>query len=386
MPGVKASPQIFFTMNPTTEPTTTTHQRIFKLAPAEDERTRTILATREQALTDPNLDDGAARMFCLIMDLSLDPSRNSGSGIVAISQTKLAEKLNCARRTIYERARQLIQARYVWISQIFLPNMKPMNVYHVSALHSPTEREYKTTPEGLWGNGSRQSPFDLKKGVQGALRQNSAPDEGAVPSGQKSQVLDIAAASGNQLPLSTAESCPGHEQNSAVARGRKLPLAGAESCPGHGQNSAVGYGRKLPRAAAESCQHKETQIGDKDTLRGGEALPPHEKAFQDWLRSLDGQYPSHLRALERKIKGRLESVRSESARAGLKRQLKAVQDRLLPPVPDEPSKIVKETSAVPPKRPPVPLAELKKKWLEAKAQYFPSGPETSKSVTPNAES
>jgi hypothetical protein len=267
--------------------------KIFNLTPAVDERTRTILATREQALTDGHLDDGAARMFALLLDLALDPSRNSGSGIVAISQTKLGEKLKCSVRTIYDRTRQLTRARYVWVSQIFLPNMKPMNVYHISALHSPTEREYKTTAEGLWGNGSRQSPWDHSKGVQGGLRQNSAVEGAAGPGGEKSQVLDIAAPSGEQLPLSTAEICRRPRQKSAVAHGENLPVATAEICRWPRQKSAGGHGENLPVATAAACRHKETPDGEKDPKGVSLSLPASlessadfKSQWQEWLEEL----------------------------------------------------------------------------------------------------
>ena len=312
------------------------HRKIFDLVPAQDPMTSAILQARRSCVTDPDLSDGAKLLFVLLLDWSLWPGKNKGPGVITISTTKLTELLCRSARAVWGWKKELLEKRFVWITDHFVPNFWPIHTYHITALCPPEEGGDPVTTDGLWGNHVRRS--QANRGVGARVQKGASVADSAVEKKRDSRFCS-GNATGNSKKgnLSTAESAVGNRRTCGGAP-QNLRWSTAESavenrrtCGGAPQQTTPGNRKK---------QHslRETLGRDLSVSEVGGSPPPQEKAFQSWVKSLDGQFPSHLRALEKKIRSRLENTKSDAARAGLRRQLKAVQDRLLPPVPDEPKK------------------------------------------------
>jgi len=308
------------------------HQKAFRIAPIERDLTSLILDARDEVVEDNELSHGARLMFVRLLDLSVRQASNVRPGVVTISQMKLAEKLGVSLRTIFNWKRELVTRGSIWMTSQPMPNAWPIDTYHITAVHPRQNTGDKTTVEGLWGNGERQRrPEQNGPG----FRSKRLPVENSFQLSEKSSNFPInAAPRRNRLPLSVATSCEPPPKQVASHRRNRL------------------------RATAETdCEHKKAQNTGSSVFEGGTPPPAKgDQAFREWEKQvLTGMFPSGLRDLEKKIRARLQVARSESARLGIKRQLKAVQDRLLPPVPDEPEKT------------PVKVAKVKPAPLPAEA-------------------
>lgn len=99
----------------------------------------------------------------------------------------------------------------------------------------------------------------------------------------------------------------------------------------------------------------------KDTdIRNGEkaATPPPDKEFQQFLKSLEGLYPSRLHKLEKDLTLKFRAARSPEAKAEWKRRLEGVQNKLLGGPVDDKAVDPKPTIQVKPKMSPEEQSRL----------------------------
>jgi hypothetical protein len=151
----------------------TEQQKKFRIEKAQDKDTQTILRARQQALEDPELTNGASKLFAYLLDLSLNPNVNIGRrGQIGISTQQLSQRLHASRRAVYGWVRQLIAQRYVWLSKLARPNTNALNVYHIAALQPLRELRLELGGEPLWGNGHRRPVQAMPKGARGGLGKN----------------------------------------------------------------------------------------------------------------------------------------------------------------------------------------------------------------------
>ncbi len=252
------------------------HKKSFSLAPPPEDLTAAILAVRLAALTDPELSDGAARLFVHLLDLSLQRSASNWRGQVTISQSKLSEHLHRSRRVIWDRVQELIGRRYVWITKQRVPNFWDLNVYHVTALDSPNHPEQNPTRDGLWGNGARRGPppgtgMGARTPPGGTARDIPARE---TPSAEEQKREN--APESRYLPRPSAAKSRGSPPRKVAAGSRENLLRGAaKSRGGEPREVAAGSREKSRRAADESCELREHSASSKEHFksRGGGPRP-----------------------------------------------------------------------------------------------------------------
>jgi hypothetical protein len=232
------------------------HNKVFKLAPVEDVRTKIILEARRQALRDGDLDFGARCLFTLLLDLSLSWWTQRADGVVCVSVTKLSEELKCSPRTIYDWKRQLEERRYVWVTEQRMPNMWPVNTYHLSALDSPDEPRQLPTRDGLWGNGARRDRPLPGEGARGTPL-HSLHARKAAASLESSNLGLNSGATGSAPQVSAAKFAAG---SGKVCTGepQSLRRGAAEFAPGSGKKGRVAAAKKDMRQPQNPSDNKES--------------------------------------------------------------------------------------------------------------------------------
>lgn len=140
----------------------------FSVERAADPDIQKILGARMDVITDPQLSDGARNLFTLLLDLCLDPQLNNRKrGEICISNTQLRERLSRSARAIYGWTQELCLQRHIWVSKKRRPNMKPMNVFHITKLQPVRQMEVEVAGDGLWGNGYRRPDAPMPLGARG---------------------------------------------------------------------------------------------------------------------------------------------------------------------------------------------------------------------------
>ena len=314
------------------------HRKIFSLSPAEPDLGSLILQARDEVVEDNELSHGARLMFVRILDLSVRQASNVRPGVVTISQMKLGEKLGVSIRTIFNWKLELVRRRVVWMTCQPIPNAWPIDTYHVSAIHPPSNTGDKTSVEGLWGNGSRRTrPENLGGGARGSLLPVEAGCEGQVFAGEEPLILSqIASGRRNPLPASPAGFC-GSQPQPASGGSRKILRAGAaKDCHGEPQDFAGGS-RKILRAGAEAdCRHKKAKVGGSSHPEGGtpprsatgKAIRSEPDGFERWKAGLGKLYPRELEKLSADLHKKRRLATTDDAKAEIAKRLAAIDEAL----------------------------------------------------------
>ena len=302
------------------------HNKIFKLAPVEDSRTKVIIETRQGVLHDGDLDFGARCLFVDLLDLALNWYTHRADGVVVISITKLAERLKCSPRTIYDWNKQLVAARYIWMSYQKMPNMWPLNTYHITALDPPGEARQMPTKDGVWGNGARREKCLPGLGVRGtplhSLQgfQNSNSDISQENAGESGTIVHVSAAN-SAAP--SGRVCTGEPQS--------LHRGAAKLAAGSGKKQHVGAAENCMGPPQQSAHNKESQDRRIERDLGGEGSPApklqgkatRKDAWEIWRDTVADKYPSKREKLRDELLGKLKSAKSSAASFDLaKSQLK----------------------------------------------------------------
>jgi hypothetical protein len=293
-------------------------QKAFQIVPSEDSRTKVILEARRQVLEDPALDFGARVLYARLLDLSLNWYTHRADGVVCISVTKLCEMLKCAPRTIHRWNSQLVARRHVWISEQKMPNMWPVNTYHISALDSEQEPRQMPTKDGLWGNGERRHKFspEIAPPVTPLPESHAANFAGLAQNPQKSP--EKAPATGHGRPVSHAKKSPGrghrwHRGEATGGTGERPPVAPGRGHGRHRGEATGGTGHRPPVA-----HNKESREARSEGLLGGGTPPP---CSNGWKRKLKKLYPRELEALKAEL--RKQQTQADPADKGLAADLAA---------------------------------------------------------------
>ena len=319
------------------------HQKIFDLVRTTDPDTIAVLQARRDCRSDDRLTRSMKACFDEVADRALNPSFFDVKGIVTISDSVLAETFGVTNRTVYTWKRRIEECGYVSLAQKFKSNMWPLTTYRLTCLHK-APRQVKTDADGTFGGRKfRSAPAN--------------PGLGARHPGQTHLPL---AGSRPEAPDAKSEKTP-----AISGLSRKTLRVSPEANFGSEPKPISGESRNPLRARAEvDFRHKKAEVLGSGIYLGGEAAPaPPDRSFEEWKRRhVTGAFASRLERMEQTLKLKLASARSDAAKAGLRRQLQAVRDELLPPVADEP-KPVKATKPATAK--PVPMSEDKIKALWA---------------------
>jgi len=304
-------------------------EKKFDIVKAKDPDLETILGARMDVLTDPELTDGARSLFCLLLDMSLDPAMNLWRrGEIAISNTQLRERLWRSSRAIYGWTKELESQRHIWVSKKRRPNTQPMNVFHITAMQPKKQQGPELPNDGCWGNGYRRPEMAMPKGARGH------------PCTKRHYLVD---ALGNPLfvhpvqnePLSRTDyTC--HPQvmretpaqndtcHPQVMRETPAELAGATRTKRH-----------LPPAQNDTTPQQETAVSietEIETERAskeiGEAFPP--PGFKSWEEKLKKLYPRELEKLKSDLVKQRQAADPED-KAGLEdvvRRIQAIDEQL----------------------------------------------------------
>src|ERR1043166_5688266 len=358
-------------------------QRIFTLAPAQDQLTFVILETRRQAFEDPRLTLSEKTFFAHLLDLSLNRTINDRPGVITISQPRLGRTLGVSKRTIYTWKKNLCAAGYLWTSKKFVPNMWPLDVYHIAAIDE-AKRDQKPTREGMWGNGdTRQAPEEPGLGA----RKPGQP--GLPPAGNKSvrkpeqakseKMPAISTASGKSLRLPVEPNCDSQSKSTSTASRNSFRLPVEASFDSQSKQTSTDSRSKLPLGVEADVPLKRGSGKriESSEGRGKGIAPPSEaskeeikaedQALADWRQSLNGRFPSALEKLRTKLTGQREQAASVEIRRFISRKIKMLDELLDGPMPADgthPEKPAAKASPEP--QPPTP------EEMVAGAQYLVS--------------
>lgn len=368
------------------------HEKAFRIEKAADPKTLTAIRIREQACDDANLDHGAARLFCRLLDLALNPMLHQGKpGQVIIGQTKLGCLLNCDRRTIRRWITQLEALNYVWISDVPMPNMKPTHCYHICAFQAPKQVKEVIPGGGLIGNGKRRFDAGFTRVGNAAAGRGSGhqrPMGGGLldPFGRPVSSILLAKSSGNgqESPLSADKYDRWEGTPVSSGSGHGCPLTEDTDVLSQRSRMSAGSGQICPLTPDEDVRHKESQKeperGFKSRRGEGAELPPPPQAArggkitrQELLESArkDGwgadleefearardMFNSDRRDLEKELRGRLESAQGQPRKDAIKARLAILRKIRLGDLPED------EAPAPPPTAKPRAKVEISEAQL-----------------------
>jgi len=360
------------------------HRKAFALVPAPEDDTKRILEARWRVCTHADVQDGAARMFVLLQDGSLNPQLNfNRRGVLSVSQPVLAEWLHCGERSIRNYMRQLVAIGEVWTRYKALPHGARIIEYFLTCVRPQDEFEFarKLNDQQLWGRSAGKSAF--QNDARGPKGQFVSPNPDVAPptrpvlpvapkAEESTETPNFAASGGKKLPSLPATDFPGRRQ--AVA------ADGGKICRQPGKAVAADGGKKRPSTAAKFCRESrqnrpaliESQNGDRDHLeKGGEPTPPADQALEDWKKSIAGPpgHPTHRSKLEKEL-GRIK-VKLMNA-TGAERDFWQVRADFLRELLDggKPPKVAAKSPAPPakPKPAPMPFGKRKALWEKTKAE------------------
>lgn len=248
--------------------------RKFNIVRAEDDGTRIILGARWDVVTDPELSRGAKLLFVFLLDLALNPAVNKGlRGVITITTTRLCEYLTASARAIYRWKRELVEKRYIWITDHYVPNAWPFHTFHVTALDHPEQPLHMPANDSLWGNGARRQkvePGPGARGLSGKKGHLGKPSKNAKLPGKS-------AGSGKNEHRPAAKIAAG-SGNDDDGEPQSMPLGAAEVAAGSSKIEQRGAAKKDTGQPSEPSVLREGETGLEGELRhkgeGGKAPPP----------------------------------------------------------------------------------------------------------------
>lgn len=337
------------------------HQtKIFDLAPKQDQVLAKIVPEARRRVCLNNLLSAAARMFfCFLTDTSLLFGINIRKGVVKFSDADLANRFRVNARTIRAWKRELESTGEIWMTERYLKNSFPVTVYNITCVPEvgprPEARSSESDDGSLvedFGSNRRRRPSGrdplsgkfARRGTPG----DTPPSPGLnLPERPKTEEKAVESTPNAFFsPSTTEKNSRPPRLKTAVLYGEKQPTPSAENSRLGRRKTAVADGEKQPQATAENSRsgrlktadNRETAVGVM-SLKGdkGGGFPPPGKQFEDWIKTLDGMFPSKLLLLEKTLTKKIELAQSPEARMEWRKRLKIVQERLLGgPVEDKP--------------------------------------------------
>ena len=198
------------------------HTKAFSIKPATDPDTLAILDTRRRALADKRLNSSMQKLFCEVLDRSLNPTCRGFicKGVVAASDGTLSLHFGVSRRSIYTWKKGVEAVGYFWLSQKLMTNMEPITVYNITALRPQNERPV-TDDDGVSQFGALRRGWQKK--ALGARKpgQPGLPLPGSRQAPPGAEIIDLQGISGEtrrELPVSPEANCH-HKRDSEGVRG-----------------------------------------------------------------------------------------------------------------------------------------------------------------------
>jgi hypothetical protein len=336
----------------------------FEKSEKQKEETRKILQARHDCHHHRDLTKGARLFFDFLLDYALNPEFNFGRrGQIAMGQIKISEKLSCCTRSITTWKHELISACFVWVTKWPMPNVEPLDCYHITALQ-PKKDDSPVTTDGIWGNGYRRNG-QMSAGKGGRGHRKNLPvivDRFGKPisSSDFSQVIERKSIFGKnfssqpkEMPL-PAEKSSAENGNDCSSEPQKVRQGTA--------NNAVGsrnVSRSEPKeTAADNGKNQslsiESEVRDSGVLSIGGAPPQSAEASKTeeykaeevpalvthedlvWKERLGNKWDKELRRLQGELKEQLRRSKTEGQKALLLWRIQQVEIALFgAPHPDE---------------------------------------------------
>ena len=326
----------------------------------DDPNTLKAIRLREIVCDDPELSDGAVRLFVRLLDLALNPwNNNNRKGSIIISQMKLGCTIHCDERSIRRRTDELIRANHVWTSLVARQNTKPILCYHITDFDPKRQVEQMMPGEGLWGNGKRRYDHGFTRtGKDAAGHQRRMPSVLFDRFGKQLSFncLENEPARGRESPATPDKNDRSDRTLASSGNGQNCPVTEDASVLSQRSKLSAASGQNCPLTKDASVRHKESPVGERaNTGVKGEPLTPSQVAF---LASIKGEYRSRLEKLKRDLEGSFRRANTPKAKADWRWRIEAVDIEMLGgPVADEPHK------SRPVRKAPEPVAELTQEQL-----------------------
>jgi hypothetical protein len=282
-------------------------QKTFTLSPAADPISGIVIGTREKACQDPNLSDGAVRLFVFLLDLAMSPFCNVTRGVVVVSVTQICERIHCARRSVFSWMHMLEMGNYVWVDKQYMPNFWALNRYHIAALDPRDQPSQLPTRDGMWGNGVRRPAAPSGTGARGggAKFATENPPEFSDLAQNAPEAGKIVHAPGATVATERRKICDGPSQK-RIPGSRKKGHAGVaknatgsgNGCTGPSQKSApfkildsgLGSGKHPQSLKAQQLKAPKGVVSpeEKDFLSrvGGLVGPKNLANYGGWYRNV----------------------------------------------------------------------------------------------------
>jgi len=219
------------------------HTKAFSIKPATDPDTLAILDTRRRALADKRLNSSMQKLFCEVLDRSLNPTCRGFicKGVVAASDGTLSLHFGVSRRSIYTWKKGVEAVGYFWLSQKLMTNMEPITVYNITALRPQNERPVTdddgVSQFGVLRRGWQNRPLGARKPGQPGL---PLPGSRQAPPG--AEIIDLQGISGEtrrELPVSPEENFGSDPKKTSDETRRKLRVRPEENFRSHPKQTAT---------------------------------------------------------------------------------------------------------------------------------------------------
>ena len=326
------------------------NEKVFTFTPTSDPNRLIAIDARWDVLTSRDIPEtGAKALYCLLLDLSLNPEHNSGvRGRVMCSITWLSQTIGKSRKAVCNWLQQLVSSGRIWIKPIPRPTTRPMNCYFISAFHPRREANHMPN-DGLWAGKKKQPEWkskilNHKRGRHERPLCSESPtlDIENVPRGTKSNGASpsqVADTDNSMVTRSARSSEPGvHGQVNQGSTVSALPVHRASELGEHGQVNQGSTARALPVhlhgelgahcTCSPSSHNTESPVGDGGSKEGGKGPTPPNGGMEKFRASLAGMFPSRLLDLERRLVGRMQRAENDLARAEFRARLKIVREQI----------------------------------------------------------
>jgi len=210
-----------------------------------------VVKSRRQVLTDRRLKANAKLLFVFLLDFSYLRIYGGGEpGVITISIAQISQLLKLRPRAIIKAKKELNARHYIWWKNKFLPNAKPMHVYHITALKPEPADWIQTMLDGRWGT----SDASVVQNGNGNFSAQNGEGNSQVPhlhtgNGQNGQLAMVEKDNGPLSKTSTASTQKGQlpvvekdnwqYSKTSTANGRKGQLAVAQNGNGHVPKTAL---------------------------------------------------------------------------------------------------------------------------------------------------
>jgi len=384
------------------------NQSPFGLVAKEDPDRLKAIRLREEVCDDPDLSDGAVRLFVRLLDLSLNKELYHGhKGQVIASQLALASFIKCTERSIRRRVAQLVQKLLIWITVVPRPSTKPILCYHITAFQPKQQKREEVPGDGFWGNGRRRydsgflskSKEHLPTGNDAGRKRRkgfSILDQFGNP--VSSDLLKNTPDRGLEEPVSSDKIDRSERTQASSVSGHNRPLREDSNVRSERSKATAHSGQKRPLTEAGSGRLKESQYRDSVSLeRVRDSAPQNTRAVEEqkhkavevaafvtqqdlvWKERLAKKFDPELLRIQEGLKKKLKKAQMEDQPI-LRWRIQAVEETFFGPTPageraaallERPTRSARSAHPATPKTSP---AEFQRTLLTSARTLITAGP------------